>query len=355
MTEKIRKPIGKRKKLPQFTIMNVIEGQAGLENYSSLFFYSLTIDNILNIIVLLILAGIALNLTIGENGLFTRAQNAANTWQLAEQNEQNAMNSLASWIDENIPKGPEPISETESFVGYYADTDGDNEPDGIIYVDLADTEHTSGRWNNNSWSDWEYTPVTEGLKQYEIISESFTGFGGQWTKPVLKKIDGSEGADRFYVMALEDIDNETHYWWKDAYGKLDSTYNVEKTAIDFTIDNSKPTGLVNTERMMECYKKGEINGTTVSKDENDMWGLIQNEVDRGWFVPSKSEWAAFGTFAYDELGVNTNNYPEYGLSDGYWSSSQNSTSRAYTAYFDLGYFSGGSVRNSFCVRLSTTF
>ena len=49
MTEKIRKPIGKRKKLPQFTIMNVIEGQAGLENYSSLFFYSLTIDNILNI------------------------------------------------------------------------------------------------------------------------------------------------------------------------------------------------------------------------------------------------------------------------------------------------------------------
>ena len=102
MTEKIRKPIGKRKKLPQFTIMNVIEGQAGLENYSSLFFYSLTIDNILNIIVLLILAGVALNLTIGENGLFTRAQNAANTWQLAEQNEQNALNDLASWLDEII-------------------------------------------------------------------------------------------------------------------------------------------------------------------------------------------------------------------------------------------------------------
>ena len=53
MTEKIRKPIGKRKKLPQFTIMNVIEGQAGLENYSSLFFYSLTIDNILNTIVIM--------------------------------------------------------------------------------------------------------------------------------------------------------------------------------------------------------------------------------------------------------------------------------------------------------------
>ena len=59
---------------------------------------------VVTIIVLLILAGIALNLTIGENGLFTRAQNAANTWQMAEQNEQNAMNDLASWMDEVIGK-----------------------------------------------------------------------------------------------------------------------------------------------------------------------------------------------------------------------------------------------------------
>ena len=152
-------------------------------------------------------------------------------------------------------------------------------------------------------------------------------------------------------MALEDIDNETHYWWKDAYGKLDSTYNVEETAIDFTIDNSKPTGLVNTERMMECYKKGEINGTTVSKDENDMWGLIQNEVDRGWFVPSKSEWAAFGT----ALSIDETNYVNYGLSDWYWSSSQYDTDSAYYAGFDGGYIINLSVYDINSVRLSTTF
>ena len=203
----------------------------------------------------------------------------------------------------------------------------------------------------HGWSDWEYTPLTEGLKQYEIISESYTGFGEQWTKPVLKKIDGSEGADRFYVMALEDIDNEEHYWWKDAYGKLDSTYNVEETAIDFTIDNSKPTGLVNTERMMECYKKGEINGTTVSKDNNDMWRLIQNEVDAGWFVPSKSEWAAFGT----ALSIDETNYVNYGLSARYWSSSQYDTDSAYYASFYDGYIGSSNVNNCSFVRLSTTF
>ena len=52
MREKNRKTIEIEKMLPQFTTMNVIDGQAGLMSYSSLIFYSLTIDNILNIIVI---------------------------------------------------------------------------------------------------------------------------------------------------------------------------------------------------------------------------------------------------------------------------------------------------------------
>lgn len=49
MRRKNRKPIASIENLPQFTTMNVIEGQAGLVKYSSLIFYSLTLDNILNI------------------------------------------------------------------------------------------------------------------------------------------------------------------------------------------------------------------------------------------------------------------------------------------------------------------
>lgn len=67
MREKNRKPIASYIKLPQFTTMNVIDGQAGLIIYASLIFYSLTIDNILNIIVLLILAGVAIATLTGDN------------------------------------------------------------------------------------------------------------------------------------------------------------------------------------------------------------------------------------------------------------------------------------------------
>lgn len=42
---------------------------------------------VVTIIVLLILAGVAISLTIGNNGIFDRAQKAANTWRNAESNE----------------------------------------------------------------------------------------------------------------------------------------------------------------------------------------------------------------------------------------------------------------------------
>ena len=57
---------------------------------------------VVTIIVLLILAGVALNLTIGQNGIFTRAQDAANTWRNAEANEQSALNDLSSWMDQYL-------------------------------------------------------------------------------------------------------------------------------------------------------------------------------------------------------------------------------------------------------------
>ena len=72
MRERDRKSIEIDKMLPQFTTMNVIEGQAGLVNYSSLIFYSLTLNNILNIIVLLILAGVTIATLTGNNRSFNK-------------------------------------------------------------------------------------------------------------------------------------------------------------------------------------------------------------------------------------------------------------------------------------------
>ena len=254
---------------------------------------------------------------------------------------------------QNTENDSEIISQDQSYVGYYADVDGDKQPDGVIYVDLADTEHTSGRWNNDTegfWSDYEYTPVTEGLKQYEVCNERYTGFGNKWTRPVITAVEGTTGADRFYVMALEDFDTDWYYWYEDAYGKANTSES--ETVIELG------QGKQNTIDMIANWNKGE-NGGYGAQGDRDMWGVIQTAVgnisDPTWFVPSKAEWAAFGDFAYTKMGVDTKNYVNYGLQDYYWSSSQHTTDIAYFAYFSVGYIRTNYVNNFYYVRLSATF
>ena len=75
MRENYRNSIASIKKFPQFTTMHVIDGQAGLI-ICGLIFYSLTIDNILNIIVLLILAGISISMLSGDNSILQKATDA---------------------------------------------------------------------------------------------------------------------------------------------------------------------------------------------------------------------------------------------------------------------------------------
>ncbi len=77
---------------------------------------------VVTIIVLLILAGVAISLTVGNNGLFSRAKNAANTWREAETNEASEMNSAVTEYDElynqyfGTPSNPSAVSPTEPNV-----------------------------------------------------------------------------------------------------------------------------------------------------------------------------------------------------------------------------------------------
>ena len=249
------------------------------------------------------------------------------------------------------PNDKPEIPTSESYVGYYADIDGDKNIDGIIYADLA--VGGSGTWNSDSWSSYEYAKVAEGLKSYSINSENGTGFG-TWEKPVITAKEGTTGKDRFYVMALEDFNPGTSYcWYNAAYGKLDNL--VGNTTNDFG------QGKTNTTTMIAEWNKGE-NGKYGAQNAKDMWGVIQKADSAGktwdlskWFVPSKAEWAAFGDMTYTKIGLTTSDYGNYRLKNYYWSSAQNYAYDAYNARFGNGDLSGNYVNGSSSVRLSATF
>ena len=150
-------------------------------------------------------------------------------------------------------------------------------------------------------------------------------------------------------MALEDINPGTSYCWYDAaYGKLDKTVA--------TSENDFGRGRENTEYVNEKWNDPSlpwgVHNNHAAYNHDDMWEVIQEEIADGWFVPSKSEWSAFGA----AFGITSSNYSNtYGLSIYYWSSSQNNTSNAYYALFRSGHIFCVTVLTTNYVRLATTF
>ena len=106
-----------------------------------------------------------------------------------------------------------PTFTADSGVGYYADTDGDGTPDGIIFEDFK-------KGGSGSWGGTNYTISTvTGLKEYYVSKTNYNGPFG--TKNVLSA--RGSGNARFYVIALNDYNNGTKE--EAVYVKYNKTIN----------------------------------------------------------------------------------------------------------------------------------
>ena len=165
-----------------------------------------------------------------------------------------------------------PHFTASSGVGYYADVDGNGTVDGVIFEDFK--VGGSGSWGN--WNGTYTIPTVSGTKEYYISKTNYSGPFG--TKDVLSA-KGS-GNNRFYVMALSDVGNDTYLWSEG--------------------------------------KELESNG---------------------WIMPERNEWAAF----LGNLKISESNYKSCGLRGEYWSSTKVDDSFVWVAQFTAvenynGYF-----------------
>ena len=348
---------------------------------------------VITIIVLLILSGVSIAMLRGQNGIITQAKNAkAQSESSSAEEKVNAAiiatiskskkgtidaDKLVAEItnnyggtasktndgfpvnatvdgkdfsidkDGNITEGktsaPEPtekISKSKSYLGYYADIDGDGTVDGIIYVDLA--IGGSGTWKG-SMGTYAIPKVedTSNLKEYYISKKDYKANDGFGTKDVISPI--GTGIERFYIIALTDIDGKINEiectWYSEAY-RLISDYS-SITSTDFG------QGKQNTITMISKWNS-KVYG---DQSKNDMWGKIQTEVNKGWFVPSRAEWAACA----NELKILGSNYVKFGFSKEYWSSSLITEEGAYIASISGECINGSNLDVSKSIRLSATF
>ena len=121
---------------------------------------------VVTIVVLLILSGITINMTIGENGIITKAQETARKTNEIQANSQSYLNELQNEIEQNInsPIAPELKEEIPN---------APKKIEGmtpIKFVEPTDTEKgqvVDTDWNDNSWYDykqnkWANTKTQDG-------------------------------------------------------------------------------------------------------------------------------------------------------------------------------------------------
>mgnify|MGYP004508432465 CR=1 FL=1 len=285
-----------------------------------------------------------------ENGYETAGKDGKNYIKIGEYyyeiKLENAQVSIAKDRTEGITGvGTGTVaSNSQSYVGYYADVNKDGKVDGIIYADLVAGKKGTGTWSSRN--DSTYTiPTITSAKSYTISQEKYTE--GKFGEKEIITASGS-GADRFYVMSLSDLNvaGNTYYWYYSAYEKMSDYATYTKT--DFG------KGKENTEKMIEKWNNG-TSGTTPYgvPNDKDLWKYIQNDVTgKRWFIPSKAEWSAFG----GELGITKDNYSTKGLRGWYWTSSQCKNITSWMASFIAGYMTDFLVnQDGISVRLSTIF
>ena len=271
---------------------------------------------------MIILAAVTINVTLGEGGLVQQARLAAERTQNAAEKEQAEIDSLQQELANILAEDseitpPEPggnnetggdieepeepsIPETTTQVANYADVDGNGTVDGIIYADLA--VGGSGTGLGESYT----IPTSSGLKKYQVTQESYTPEGaaaGFGTGKVIAPVSSSSGNERFYVMALTDVDgkqNGTLYIW------YYSAYNYGMNDYRSQTSTAFGEGEQNTINMIAKWNGSLYGSQNGNSSYPDMWGLsaVNSRTwngSSGWYIPSRDEWAAFA----GQLGITS--------------------------------------------------
>ena len=154
---------------------------------------------VITIIVLIILAGISINLILGENGIITKAKQAKTETEQAKQNEEIGLNETAKYLEEMGTSGgtvnpPETIKTVAEVKGgdYFekpttvkdrdgnlikvpegfkiADDSGINVTEGIV---IEDNDIIDGIGNNRG-NQYVWIPVGTGIKKADGSSVDIT-------------------------------------------------------------------------------------------------------------------------------------------------------------------------------------
>ena len=283
-----RKSIEKfRKKLSQFTTMNVIDGQAGLIMYTSLIFYSLTIDNILNIIVLLILAGVTISTLTGENGILTKASTSKEQTEIGQIKDRAKVDIIGVKAEN---EGKITDEQLKTVLNKYFKDVPSTLPEDLSTVTLTAKDEYGG--HSIPLTDI-YERETGGTNFKNIDTAETNPAGSMPSGATVVEADGSKGIvikdtnnnEWTWIEVPKSIYNNSAYYTNGASKPADKTDhdNIEKIMQNYATDYR------NSSRKDEFYSTEQHGFANAGEYNNWKYNMLESVYENGGFYIGKYE------------------------------------------------------------------
>ena len=152
---------------------------------------------VVTIVVLLILAGVSINLVLGENGLITQAKEAREQTKSAEVNEKSQMDSVSDFISETVNNTELPqTNETKPYMpgDGFTKVEGTNLANGLtikdtdgnqyvwVEVPMTTTVYPTAGLNITEFTTDEYTKIENDLHTYTSTYRNGTNYKDEWNE-----------------------------------------------------------------------------------------------------------------------------------------------------------------------------
>ena len=215
---------------------------------------------VVTIVVLLILAGVSINMVLGQNGIVTKAKDAREKTEQAKQNDLASMDQVVKDMDDILndngtPGGDDTPTETKTLVEAFNAGElkiGD-------YVEYKSTEgqtYTS-ETNENGWADQTYTVDT--TTTWRVLGLSDDGSQVLLTSgsPIKKNMDTS---------STNDWDKDPYLYMKGAYAYVNCEKMLNDICAIYSTDLGTARSMTIEDINKACGVKVENNTVYLASD-----------------------------------------------------------------------------------------
>ena len=215
---------------------------------------------VVTIVVLLILAGVSINMVLGENGIVTKAKDARDKTEQAKQNDLASMDQVVKDMDDILndngtPGGDDTPTETKTLVEAF--NAGELKiGDYVEYKPTARQTYTSAT-DENGWADQTYTVDT--TTTWRVLGLSDDGSQVLLTSgsPIKKNMDTS---------STNDWDKDPYLYMKGAYSYVNCETMLNNICAIYSTDLGTARSMTIEDINKACGVKVENNTVYLASD-----------------------------------------------------------------------------------------